>query len=182
MRGCASVPSLQTREVSMATKFHWLTGAALVACVMATGSPGLAQAPRPWVDPPSDNGAPLPSPVETKPLAPVTPAAAIKPEKEPVTTQAEKSAETVGKPIAKPAPKKVVAERKLRRPTREASVSSRASQQQPRMTRDERVRRGLDSGLELMTLRTIEYPDGRRVQILTRPSPSAMSELLEEQR
>jgi hypothetical protein len=30
-----------------------------------------------------------------------------------------------------------------------------------------------------MTLRTIEFPDGRRVQILTRPRPEAMSELME---
>jgi hypothetical protein len=171
----------------MATKFHWLTGATLVACVMATGSPSLAQAPRPWVDPPPDNGTSQPvakpSAVDTKPLASTTPAVAAKPEKEPVTAEVEKSAEKVEKSAAKKlTPKRAVAEKKLRRPTREASVSSRASQQQPRVTRDERVRRGLDSGLELMTLRTIEYPDGRRVQILTRPSPGAMSELLEEQR
>jgi hypothetical protein len=169
----------------MTTKFLWLTGAALVASVLAAGAPSLAQAPRPWVDPPSDNGASQPRAIDTKPVAPVipvTPSTARRPEKEPVATEVQRTAEPAEKPAAKPVLKKAVVERKVRRPTREASVPSRASQEQLRMTREERVRRGLDSGLELMTLRTIEYPDGRRVQILTRPSPSAMSELLEAPR
>ncbi|WP_445503626.1 hypothetical protein [Microvirga sp. G4-2] len=48
-----------------------------------------------------------------------------------------------------------------------------------RSTRAARVREGLNSGLEVMTLRTIEFPDGRRIQILTKPRPGAMSELLD---
>ncbi|WP_205789873.1 hypothetical protein [Microvirga makkahensis] len=47
-----------------------------------------------------------------------------------------------------------------------------------RSARAERVREGIDAGLEVMTLRTIELPDGRRIQILTRPRPETMSELM----
>lgn len=162
----------------MDTQFHWLTSAALFACIIATGSPSLAQAARPWVDPPSENATSQPSVTESRPAAPSTPP--IAPVKEPAAVEVKQTAEPVEKPAAKPVPKKVVAERKVRRPTREARASTRANQ--PRMTREERMRRGIDSGLELMTLRTIEYPDGRRVQILTRPDQSAMSELLEVRR
>jgi hypothetical protein len=170
----------------MDTKFHWLTGAALAACLTATSGPSLAQAARPWVDPPSENAASQPSAAEPRPATPTTPAApatppvAAAPAKEPAKVEAKQSAEPVVRPAAKPAPKKAVVEKKVRKPTREARVAPRASQ--PRMTREERVRRGIDSGLELMTLRTIEYPDGRRVRILTHPDPGAMSELLEVRR
>lgn len=175
---------VQMKETSMATKLHWLQRAALVAGALATASPALSQAARPWVDPPLENGSSpsgaTPNAVETKPTsAPATPTAAkMEPE-----------------PTLKPPAKKTVVEKKQRVPTREASVSSRPRQQrgvavsssaplrQPMgLTREERVRQGLDSGLELMTLRTIEYPDGRRVQILTRPGPNTMSELLEARR
>lgn len=162
----------------MDTKFYWLTSAALFACIIATGSPSLAQAARPWVDPPSENAASQPIVTETRPAAPSTPPVA--PVKEPAAVEVKQTAEPIEKPVIKPMPRKAVAERRVRRPTREASVSPRSNQ--PPMTREERVRRGIDSGLELMTLRTIEYPDGRRVQILTRPDPSAMSELLEVRR
>ena len=167
----------------MIMKFHWLTGTALFACIMATGSPSVAQAARPWVDPPSENATSQPSLTETRPATPAvpeTPPAATGSIKEPAAVEIKKVAEPVEKPVAKPTPRKSVAEKKVRKPTREASVSPRASQQ--RSTREERVRRGIDSGLELMTLRTIEYPDGRRIQILTRPDPGAMSELLEVRR
>lgn len=39
------------------------------------------------------------------------------------------------------------------------------------------VQEGIDSGLEVMRLRTIEFPDGRRITILTRPEPGAVSEV-----
>jgi hypothetical protein len=52
------------------------------------------------------------------------------------------------------------------------------AEQSVRSARAARVREGLNSGLQVMTLRTIEFPDGRRVQILTRPEPETMSELL----
>ncbi len=167
----------------MTMKFHWVTGAALAACIMATSSPSLSQSARPWVDPPSDNSAPHPSVSEPRlvaPAPPSTPPDTTGSLQEPSANDPKQTAEPIQKPAAKPVPKRAVAEKKVRRPAREANVSHRASQQ--RMTREERVRRGIDSGLELMTLRTIEYPDGRRVQILTRPDPGAMSELLEARR
>lgn len=186
----------------MATKFHWLMGAALIVGALVTSTPGSAQAPRPWVDPPSENGASLPkspppsnpSPAEVKPAAPLATPSAAKSEQDGDKQGAQQSAESIEKPAVKPAPKKAVAERKTRKPTVEANASVQspkkrgvasnngAPRQATRLSREERVRQGLDSGLELMTLRTIEYPDGRRVQILTRPTPGAMSELLEARR
>jgi hypothetical protein len=185
----------------MATKFHWLAGVVLVAGGLAASSPSIAQATRPWVDPPAENGMPSsgsspsssPAPAEVKPATSALPPAAAKVE-EADKPDMQQASETVDKPAAKPAPKKTVAERKARKPAVEADGSARSSKkravassngssrQAARLTREERVRRGLDSGLELMTLRTIEYPDGRRVQILTRPSPGAMSEMLEVRR
>jgi hypothetical protein len=186
----------------MVMKFHYLTSAALIAGALVTSSPSTAQETRPWVDPPSENGSSPsasgpssnPSPVETKPAAPVAPPATATIDPGTDKPSAQQAAETVEKPAAKPASKKAVFERKTRKPTSEANASNRTSRkrtaasnsgpsrQSTRLSREERVRRGLDSGLELMTLRTIEYPDGRRVQILTRPSPGVMSELLEERR
>jgi outer membrane biosynthesis protein TonB len=167
----------------MIIKFHWLTGTALFACIMAAGSPVVAQTVRQWVDPPSENATSQSSVTETRPATPAVPEKAPTATgsiKEPAADEIKNVAEPVEKPAAKPTPRKSVAEKKVRKLTREASILPRVSQQ--RSTREERVRRGIDSGLELMTLRTIEYPDGRRVQILTRPDPGAMSELLEVQR
>jgi hypothetical protein len=184
-------------------KFHWLTSAALVAGALVTSSPSVAQVARPWVDPPLENGTSPSGPsqsatsnaAEPQPTTSAAPPAAAKIEQETAKPDVQQTAEPVEKPVAKPVSKKDVAERKARRPTREVGVSARSSQQralaassygsarqQMRLTREERVRQGIDSGLELMTLRTIEYPDGRRVQILTRPSPGTMSELLETRR
>jgi hypothetical protein len=47
-------------------------------------------------------------------------------------------------------------------------------------TRSARLRDGVNSGLEVMSLRTIEFPDGRRVDVLVRPSPRALSRLMDE--
>ncbi|HZH53058.1 MAG TPA: hypothetical protein VEZ16_14395 [Microvirga sp.] len=46
--------------------------------------------------------------------------------------------------------------------------------------RSARVRDAVNSGLEVMSLRTIEFPDGRRIEVLVRPSPSALSRLMDE--
>lgn len=60
------------------------------------------------------------------------------------------------------------------------SVQSSRAERRSRDARIERIRRGIDSGLEVMNLRTIELPDGRRINILTRPDPEFMSEILAE--
>ncbi|RDI62656.1 hypothetical protein DES45_101927 [Microvirga subterranea] len=46
--------------------------------------------------------------------------------------------------------------------------------------RSARLRDGVNSGLEVMSLRTIEFPDGRRMDVLVRPSPRALSRLMDE--
>lgn len=76
-----------------------------------------------------------------------------------------------------------VVERKKRVPmkaasvkkTRQRAVVSRSAPE--RGTRFRTVQEGIDSGLEVMRLRTIEFPDGRRITILTKPEPSSLSEL-----
>jgi hypothetical protein len=47
-----------------------------------------------------------------------------------------------------------------------------------RNRRYQTIQEGLDAGLEVMRLQTIELPDGRRIRVLTRPDPATMSELL----
>jgi hypothetical protein len=49
-----------------------------------------------------------------------------------------------------------------------------------RSVRSARVRDAVNSGLEVMSLRTIELPDGRRIDVLVRPSPRALSRLMDE--
>jgi len=46
--------------------------------------------------------------------------------------------------------------------------------------RFESIQRGIDSGLEVMRLRTIQFPDGRRITVLTKPDSTSLSEFLEE--
>jgi len=59
-----------------------------------------------------------------------------------------------------------------------AQSEGRSSLERRGRTRFERVQAGIDSGLEVMNLRTIQLPDGRRIRILTRPDPDSMSRLL----
>jgi hypothetical protein len=47
-------------------------------------------------------------------------------------------------------------------------------------TSGSRARDSEASNLEVMNLRTIEFPDGRRIQILTRPDRRTLSELPDE--
>lgn len=63
---------------------------------------------------------------------------------------------------------------------RKENVSRRMADRQRRTTRSATVRDALNSGLEVMSLRTIEFPDGRRVEILVRPDPRRVSDLLNE--
>lgn len=174
-------------------------GLSMAAVLLAMISSGQAQTPRPWVDPPPETGpAPSPSPAptggEAKPTIALphspTPAAQAAPgmgkeKKEPQ----EASTSTMGRPTAKASvQKKVISDNKPRpssrtltaRRDRSKPLTQRreVAEQTARGTRAERVREGVNSGLEVMTLRTIEFPDGRRIQILTRPSPGAVSELM----
>ncbi|MBA1158565.1 hypothetical protein [Microvirga mediterraneensis] len=102
----------------------------------------------------------------------------------------------------KPAKQKSVVERKARAVSQQASSSSRnqrqttqvvrrrtggteVSQAEPRNAIERRVRavrygsvqEGLDAGLQVMRLRTIQLPDGRRIEVLTRPDQDIASGL-----
>jgi outer membrane biosynthesis protein TonB len=46
-----------------------------------------------------------------------------------------------------------------------------------RITRYGSIQEGVDAGLEVMRLRTIQLPDGRRIDILTRPDQDLASEM-----
>jgi len=97
---------------------------------------------------------------------------------------------------------KPVAERKSRASSQQANSSARSqkrngqlvrrretstqiSQAEPRSGVERRARisrygtiqEGLDSGLQLMRLRTIQLPDGRRIEVLTRPDQDIASQL-----
>ena len=47
-------------------------------------------------------------------------------------------------------------------------------------SRSAKVRDGVNSGLEVMSLQTIEFPDGRRVDVLVRPNSRTLSRLMDE--
>jgi hypothetical protein len=53
-----------------------------------------------------------------------------------------------------------------------------------RLSRDNvraaRVRDAVNAGLEVMSLQTIELPDGRRIDVLVRPNPRTLSRLMDE--
>lgn len=61
---------------------------------------------------------------------------------------------------------------------REVSRAERPIVEGPVSTRVHTVRQALGSGLVVMRLRTLEYPDGRRVNVLTKPDPDTMQRLL----
>jgi hypothetical protein len=66
------------------------------------------------------------------------------------------------------------------RPKASPSVRVREAERPTRSIRSAKVRDGINSGLEVMSLQTIEFPDGRRVEVLVRPSPRALSRLMDE--
>lgn len=194
--------SLSTNwEITMETRLHPIGALSLALGFAAAASSGSAQPARPWVDPPPEAGASAPSSVPA-PAAPEAKAAAPQSSAPPASTAAvtdidektkepaqQRSEETSSAGERKPVTRRSATERRDRKPSREVTTAKSERQRQVnqrrdmaeqtmRSTRAARVREGLNSGLEVMTLRTIEFPDGRRVQILTKPRPGAMSELL----
>ena len=57
-----------------------------------------------------------------------------------------------------------------------SSIVSRA--RPPRATGFNTVQDAVDAGLQVMRLQTLEYPDGRRVDVLTRLPPEDMERVL----
>lgn len=77
-----------------------------------------------------------------------------------------------------PSKRKIVAsDRSKASPTARISEAQRSTRGG---IRSAKLRDGINSGLEVMSLRTIEFPDGRRVEVLVRPSPRALSRLMDE--
>ncbi|WP_040638719.1 hypothetical protein [Microvirga lotononidis] len=122
--------------------------------------------------------------VETRPVEDTTPP-------KPIKTASDK-----------PTKQKAVVERKTRAASQQASSAPRnqrqatqnvrrrasgteLSQAEPRNGIERRVRaarygsvqEGLDAGLQVMRLRTIQLPDGRRIEVLTRPDQDIASGL-----
>jgi len=191
--------------------------------LLVSTSAVFAQSGRPWVDPPTQDGAQpqtsvpaatpdtaLTSAVESKPVsaapsqAPGADNEQAGKSSESLQPQGPSSASPVNSAIKNQASQKSVAERMGRLPSRKAAASSKTSSRNglvaskrglstsgsiavtrregriaaaPRSTRLGRVQSGPGSRLEVMSLRTIEFPDGRRITILTKPSPGAMSEM-----
>jgi hypothetical protein len=174
-----------------------LCTASLVA-LLALGSTALAQTERRWVDPPGDGGtapqavpsaanppsAPAVSTTPSKPTPPAestasSPDRAIPPSAEPQKESAR--AETRDKEVraAKARPtRKVVSDRPVRQTSRNAvTVRQRSS-----VAAADRIGSGrqrlVGRRLEVMTLRTIEFPDGRRMDILVRPNGEPVREVM----
>jgi hypothetical protein len=176
-------------------------GLSLAALCLSITSLSQAQQARPWIDPPletglSKSGSPAaPTTHEITPAATSLPSSSthsatgtienmkeklsqeerstspIKSEKSSVQPTNNKSISEI-KPHY---PRRVVTTRTER--SRQASQRRNLAEQSSRISREEQIRAGVNSGLEIMTLRTIEFPDGRRMQILTHPRPGTVSGL-----
>lgn len=185
-------------EAAMGTELHRFGATILTLGFLTFPLATLAQSERQWVDPPADAG----SPGNALPLSPATNAVGSKPASpqpskasapiSDVNGQAKETAQPspITPPttpaIKSPPPRKAVAERNSRKPSRQASTSVKRNRQQQEamsraagnplpdgISRERRQGRGT-SDLQVMTLRTVEFPDGRRMQFLTRPQPEAM--------
>ncbi|WP_414473403.1 hypothetical protein [Microvirga sp. M2] len=188
----------------MAIRLHWIGSVGLAFGLIAGASAGHAQSSRAWVDPPPEAGAapssavaPAVSTFKPKPAAPQLPSPSTDGNAASKTDAANRKQALQGtgqpspstgeeKAAAKPQPRKTVDESRDRRQRTRTAVrgepsvrSRRTADRASGPSRAERVREGINAGLEVMTLRTIEFPDGRRVQILTRPRPETMSGLME---
>jgi hypothetical protein len=192
---------------------RWLVTASLVGML---GSPlaALAQAGRPWIDPPSEGETKAPAPMSAPSSLPPPPtqAAVPHPVAPPVPSSTEAKTRAEAQPADEASPRKTATGhqakqkaatvRKSRASSQQANASARSqgregqvarrratgtqlSQAEPRsaierrarVTRYRSVEEGLDAGLQVMRLRTIQLPDGRRIDVLTRPDQDIASGL-----
>ncbi|WP_147707753.1 hypothetical protein [Microvirga massiliensis] len=165
------------------------------------------QASRPWVDPPSTLGAPpaakdalTPAPeldptvTNAIPHPPPRPAPATShavphpettaraPEKSEPDHQAAATRDEQEAP-AKDEPRKAEIRKRSARASKDQHRNAQAAKRQAfaRESGRERAPDGgavLANGLEIMNLRTIELPDGRRIRILTKPDPETVRRVL----
>jgi hypothetical protein len=180
----------------MAGNWKQMAGAVSLLAFLTSTSAAVSQEGRPWVDPPSDSvaptktpPAPVPSPAPPQANVPAAPPEAIKESAQvqrPSEAQEKASTETVR------SNRKVAAERKPRKGSAKVVASTKPSasagtrkqtaleRRSRNNVRSAKVRDAVNSGLEVMSLRTIEFPDGRRIEVLVRPSPGTVSRLMNE--
>src|SRR5215211_119450 len=180
----------------MAIQLRSVFGAAWLIAPLLGFSPAAAQEKRLWVDPPADLST------QAGPNAAI-PGAAARPAGRPTEPPekppgAQKSAiDSEARPATKPdfaAPKTRTAASRSVGP---AASTGKASRRHARLVRPEsspprvaarggaarpaQERRLSLAGrpLELMSLQTIELPDGRRLNVLTRPDPQMVEDVLQ---
>jgi hypothetical protein len=181
-----------------------LVTAALVGSILGVGAAS-AQGKRPWIDPPADVGAQSGSspadkssaPVQPSPEKPVarpeTPASNSVDTAAPAAPERTAPAVSARRRVAEPAARsgrgtsKVarsvakrtgpsVASRSLAGGSRQALRTARAKSN-ARVSSNSRVSAAARP-LEIMNLQTIELPNGRRFNVLTRPSPRMFESVL----
>jgi hypothetical protein len=190
----------------MAGELRRALGATSLLALLVAGSAALAQTERPWVDPPSETeptrlapSSQAPSPAQVAvPTAPSTPldpektapAKLAAPQEGTSRIQAQTAVRQRASMAKTPPQRKVASERRTR------DVSSKAIAARPKlaekavtddragMSRTNRQRLAgqapVASRLEVMTLRTIEFPDGRRMNVLVRPNAEVARDLLDD--
>jgi hypothetical protein len=163
------------QEIAMATNVSRVLGAAALAGVLAGASAAVAQTKRPWVDPPpeaatqqpADSSAPADEPPDPEHTGSV---ARAEPSERPA--QAARSAQRPRSAQARSARPAQVRQTRRRAEIASARGPRRAAAEQPVDLQTIRTAaQARRAGLELMRLRTIEFPDGRRVDVLTRINP-----------
>ena len=180
----------------MAVQLRLIFGAACVIAPLLSFAAASAQGKRSWVDPPAEVGTKVrPAPVAADP-GPRPAAAPEEPVDKPAvaaTGSISTAPVSVPQPAIAPVPAKVKAASRPRGSTARALPT--ASAREARSTRPSETRRtrvaapqGAERSardrrasvasrpLELMSLQTIELPDGRRLNVLTRPD----SEMVED--
>jgi hypothetical protein len=151
---------------------------------------------------PTQAAAPSPTPSLPQPSSASTPSEATK-EKAAAATQPPPEASPRKDEAGDQAKQKTITERKVRRSTQQAQSATRSQgrevqatrrrepslevsqaraprngiERRARVTRYGSAQEGVDAGLEVMRLRTIQLPDGRRIEILTRPNQDIAGEL-----
>ena len=187
-----------------------MLGFASIVGLLPGAPTALAQASRPWVDPPSTFGArpaakdtltPVPDPEldpavtnaiphpPPRPAPPATGHAVTHPEttaRAPERSQPDHQAAATRdeqEASAKDEPRKAEIRKRSARASRDQHPNAQAAKRQAfaRESGRERAPDGgavLANGLEIMNLRAIVLPDGRRIRILTKPDPETVRRVL----
>lgn len=185
-----------------ANMFRWVSAASLIVLGATAAA---AQASRPWVDPPAAAEAPPissnpssgsdeevwmppfttgsiapkgadrqaatgPRAVQPRVIAPKASARATDADRD--RRRAPVATSTNARKLATAAEKQTGP--RLQTPDRQMAARSPSSERRFKTVRD-----AVDAGYRIATIRTIEYPDGRRVQVMTRTDPGTELDLLD---